>query len=427
MKKLLFVAAGLMIMSSAMAQSGADVKINGELRARFTGQENTPTGESKWDNETEQRTKIGFNFTKSEDLMAHVTLLAAGTWGNEGDTNISGQLNNDADAGVLVYEAFAFWKAMDNFSVRLGRGVLELADGSVVAKNDYMNKPYSFEGALATYYHEMMDLNVFAVKGMNDTGTDGDTEDADINFYGLSANFKLAPEYFKMFNFHALQSKATGINGSTAGLGTSVGDERLRLGVTLAGDVSAFDWRVTYAMQTGEIAGTSTIDSKASMMDLEAGFKMPDMMNFRVHAIYHSDSGDENLAAGDSETYDSFYYDYHRNAGLMDIVGWGNLNYIKLGVALEPAEMLTAGLDYYMFKKSEKADSIYGPGKDGAITGTSGSTDDDIGSEIDLWAKKTLSNGAEIVARYGMFQAGDAWGAGKEDVSQYSLEATFRF
>ncbi len=417
MKKLLFVAAGLMIMSSAMAQSGADVKINGELRARFTGQENTPTGENSWDNETSQRTKIGFNFTKSEDLMAHVTLLAAGTWGNEGTTNTSGQLTSDTDANVIVYEAFAFWKAMDNFSVRLGRGVLELADGSVVAKNDYMNKPYSFEGALGTYYHEMMDLNVFAVKGMNDTTT---TNSADVNFYGVSVNLKVAPEYLKMFNIHALQSKATGIGGFTGAK-----DERLRLGLTLAGDMSGIDYRGTYAMQKGEtvVTGTTT-DSKASMYDLEVGYTLKDVMGLRVSGIYHNDTGDS--TGGDDETYDSFYYDSHKNAGLMDIVGWGNLNYIKLGVAVEPAEMLTAGLDYYMFKKSEKADDIYGAGN-GVIALAGASTDDDIGSEIDLWAKKTLSNGAEIVARYGMFQAGDAWGTGKEDVSQYSVEATFRF
>lgn len=420
MKKLLFVAAGLMIMSSAMAQSGADVKINGELRARFTGQENTPTGESSWDNETSQRTKIGFNFTKSEDLMAHVTLLAAGTWGNEDSSNISGDLTQDGDAGVIVYEAFAFWKAMDNFSVRLGRGVLELADGSVVAKNDYMNKPYSFEGALGTYYHEMMDVNVFAVKGMNDTDTAG--EETDVNFYGVSVNLKVAPEYLKMFNIHALQSKATGI--TVAGPTPDVKDERLRLGLTLAGDMNGFDYRGTYAMQKGETVVTATTtDSKASMYDLEVGYTLKDVMGLRVSGIYHNDTG---TSGTDNETYDSFFYDSHRNAGLMDIVGWGNLNYIKLGVAVEPAEMLTAGLDYYMFKKSEKADDIYGAGN-GVVALAGASTDDDIGSEIDLWAKKTLSNGAEIVARYGMFQAGDAWGTGKEDVSQYSLEATFRF
>lgn len=423
MKKLLFACASLMLISSAMAADGADVKINGEIRARFSGQENAGFAEKSWDNETEQRTWIGFTFTKSEDLTARVTLVAAGTWGNEGDTNTSGELANDADKGVVVYEAWAFWKAMDNFSIKLGRGALDLADGSVVSKNDYEQLPYSFEGVVGLYFHEMVNLSVFAVKGMNDNDT-GD--DADVNFYALAADFKVAPEFLKTFNVMALQSKATGINAIAA----DDSDEKLRLSLTLAGDTNGVDYRGTYAMYSGEFttSGTAT-DHKASMMDLEVGYTLKDVMNLRVAALYHTDSGDDNAATGDIETYDPFFYNKHDNAGKMDIVGWGNSTYIKLGASLEPMEMLTVGLDYYMFSKTEAADDVYGTDGSGLGTAIAGdsATDDDVGSEIDLWVKKVLSNGAEVHAHYGMFQVGDTFGATAKDVSEMEVGATFRF
>lgn len=425
MKKLLFACASLMLISSAMAADGADVKINGEIRARFSGAENksSPAGaftQNSWDNKTEQRTKIGFTFTKSEDLTAQVTLLARGTWGQEGTTNNSGELENDTEAAVVVYEAWAFWKAMDNFSVKLGRGALDLADGSVVSKNDYEQNPYSFEGAAGMYFHEMMNLSVFAVKGMNDETT---TNSADVNFYAIAADFKVAPEYLKTFNVMALQSKATGIGGFAGAK-----DEKLRLSLTLAGATNAVDYRGTYATYSGEtVSGATTTDSKASMMDLEVGYTMKDMMNLRIAALYHSDSGDSNTASGDNETYDPFFYEKHDNAGMMDLIGWGNSTYIKLGVALEPAEMVTAGLDYYMFSKTEENDGVYGTDGSGLGTAYATGADDDVGSEIDLWVKKTLSNGTQTWARYGMFKAGDAFGASPEDVNDFQIGATFKF
>lgn len=427
MKKLLFAFTSFALATSAYAQEGADIKWNAELRMRMVGNENAPTGKSSWDNSTEQRTKIGATMTKGDDLTATVTLLNAGTWGNDGVTNTSGDMTQDGDQGVYVYEAFAFWKAMDNFALKIGRGALDLADGSVVAKNDWEQTPYSFEGAYGAYFTEWANIGVFGVKGMNDDAANT----ADVNFYGLSVDFKNLPEVLKMLNFHVLQSKATGID--PVGAVTEAKDTKTRYGVTAKGDVAGFDYRATYAMYTGELEvqapapATSKSDHKASMLDAEVGYSLPDVMNMRIHALYHMDSGDDNLTGGDSESYDPFFYEKHSNAGLMDIVGWGNSTYIKVGVALEPVEATTVGADYYMFSKSEKNDFIYDNSHANALGGATNVADDDVGTELDVWAKRTLSNGTILNARLGLFQAGDAWGTAKEDVTAFEVGATFRF
>jgi len=421
MKKLLFAFASLALISSAHAADGADIKWNAEMRFRFTGIQNAGFAESATDNETVQRTKIGATFTKGEDLTATVTLLNAATWGTEGNgLSTAGSLSPaDTDNSVLVSEAFVFWKAMDNFALKVGRGAMDLADGSVVSKNDWQQLPSTFEGVLGVYFTEWANVNVFGIKGMNDTATSAD----DVNFYGASLDFKNLPEVLKMVNFHVLQSKATGM----AGVGAK--DSKTRYGLTAKGDVAGFDYRATYAMYTGKLEiGAASTDNKAHMMDLEVGYSLPDVMNLRVAALYHADSGQD--TSTDNTRYDAFFYEKHANAGLMDILNWGNLTYMKLGVALEPMEMTKVGLDFYKFTKSEKTDTTVGTPAGAAGTDdiiTTSATEDDLGSEIDLWATKALSNGTELNARVGKFSGGDAMGTNLKDVTDFSLGATFHF
>lgn len=428
MKKLLFAFASLALISSAVAQDGADIKWNSEMRFRFTNVENEGATKLANQNQTDQRTKIGATFTKGEDLTATVTLLSAGTWGNVGAGNSSGDITAaGSDSDVLVYEAFAFWKAMDNFALKIGRGAMDLADGSVVSKNDWEQTPWAFEGAYGVYFTEWANIGVFGVKGMDDEATDtATTSEADVNFYGASLDFKNLPEWLKMLNFHVLSSHATGIDPDGAGAIQGVKDSKMRMGLTAKGDVGAIDYRATYAMYDGEqvITGAKS-DNEASMIDAEVGFGLPDVMNMRIAALYHTDTGDSSAADTKNERYDAFFYEQHANAGLMDILNWGNLTYIKVGVALEPAEMTKVGVDYYMFTKSEETDATVGTTNAGTITTLT--TDDDLGSEIDLWYTRALSNSAELNARIGMFKAGDAIGTTTEDITQASIGATFKF
>jgi hypothetical protein len=427
MKKLLFAFASLALISSAHATDGADIKWNAEMRFRFDGVENAGFVTKSYDNQTVQRTKLGATLTKGEDLTATVSLLQASTWGNNGDTNTSGDFTTDTTESLpWVSEAFVFWKAMDNFAVKVGRGAMDLADGSVVAKNDWLQHPWAFEGALGVYFTEWANVNAFAIKGMNDSATGT----ADVNFYGVSLDFKNLPEVIKMANLHILQSKATGIDASAAiPTATNVKDSKTRVGVTVKGDAGAIDYRATYAMYSGElesnVGAVGKLDNKASMLDAEVGFGLPDVMAMRISALYHMDSGDGNATDKKLERYDAFFYEQHANAGLMDILNWGNLTYLKAGIALEPMEMTKVGVDYYMFTKSEKADTTVGTANAGVQTTLA--TKDDLGSEIDIWATKALSNGAELNARIGMFSAGDAFGTTAKDVTDFSLGATFHF
>jgi hypothetical protein len=73
------------------------------------------------------------------------------------------------------------------------------------------------------------------------------------------------------------------------------------------------------------------------MFDLMVGYSMPETMGLKLSAAYHMDSGDDNAGDDKTETYQPLYYDSHKYAGLMDILGWGNLTYWNINASVMPA------------------------------------------------------------------------------------------
>src|SRR5690606_38752743 len=109
------------------------------------------------------------------------------------------------------------------------------------------------------------------------------------------------------------------------------------------------------------------------------------------------------------EGYDSFFYEKHANAGLMDIVGWGNLTDMAVGYTLQPTDATTAGIHYHMFQRTDGNAGITAGLNGDAITSLNGTSDKkDIGQEIDLVAEHTYDNGLIMTGRVGMFMPGDA-------------------
>lgn len=422
MKKLMFVVASLALASIAMAADGTETKFSGELRGRYLMADNpsmapdaTADGSSGW----MQRTKMGVTFSKGEDLMGQFTFMHNANWG---DAANGGAANGGVAAGtsdVWASEAWGFWKATDNFSLRIGRGGFQIADGSVVGTNDWAEMPKAFEGVLGTWYTEFANIHGFGVKGVDSTGAVG-TDTPEANFYGLSFDVKNLPEALKMANVHFLQINSHDV--IAAGVMTNT----LRYGLTLGGGLNNFDYRATYAGYSGEAKmGATSTDMTGSMFDVEAGYTLPDYMKWHFGVLYHMDSG-EDADASKTTQYNPFHYNEHENAGLMDVIAWGNSTYIKVGTSIAPWENSTIGLDYYMFSLSEEADTVnyqtagYGAARNATLS-------DAVGSEIDFYATKTYANGFSAGLRYGVFTPGDYYVDTAEAASQFMLEGKFTF
>jgi hypothetical protein len=428
MRKLLAILSVLTLAQAANAEN--NLTTSAEFRARVqndmnnSGDDDTGLTQNAW----EHRLKLGLNWNAGEKLSLHSTLLHNSTWGQElaGDTTDTGigvrDGFTDGQNMILVNDAYATWMMSDSTSLRFGRGGFTIADGSVISQNDWEKNPYSFEGVMATHDMEFGRVSGFYVKVADYANTATTVEDPEASIYGLSLDVKSVPDMIKMLNIHVLKTSKDELPGNAVAA-LAPGKDYMRYGLTVGGETSGLDFNFTYASESGEIllekAGGTNADASTSMMDLKVGYTLADVMGLRIGLDYHSDTG-TSASATDLETYDSYYYEKHANAGKMDIFEWGNLTYMGVNLSMKPMDNTTVGLDYYMFSQTEKDQA-------GAVTGINGgafaaaanATEDALGTEMDLWASHKYENGLEMTARYSMFTPGDEYKPGQEDA--YSL------
>lgn len=447
MKKLITLLAIVGFVPSVHAAEGADFSHSGDYRLKYTDSVNNDFAESGTGNpqEFEQRLKLGTDVRAGEKLSTHFTFVHNANWG-ENPTQVPTVDGTTSKNLLLVNEAYMTWMASDAWMIRAGRGSFTMADGSVISANDYESVANAFDGVMASYDHEMARISAFGVKGGEVTADDR----VMANFWGLSADFKSLPSFLKALNVHYMMVKVD--EGDYVGIATP-NEDSSRMGVTASGDMAGFDYKLTYATWSGEkkstIAATLKQDISSSMMDAHLGYSLPSLMNSNIHFGYHSDTGSKtaDVATGKDETYQGFYYDQHYNAGLMDVLSWGNLTYMTFGASFHPSDDITVGADYYMFTKTEKSDFAYnGTGKlvdaasltsgDFGVAGldnikNSDTTKDDLGTELDLTVAKKYTNNFSISARYGVFSPGDSFkaqnAAMNDTYTQMSVAANLKF
>ncbi len=429
MRKILAILSVLVLAQAANAEN--NLSTSAELRTRVqndmnaTGNEDTGLSENAWSS----RLKLGLDFNAGEKLSMHATLLHNSAWGQE--LGADGETGPDSAVGVrdglsgqnllMVQEAYGTWMLNDSTSIRLGRGAFTLADGSVVSSNDWEANPLAFEGLMITHDMEFGRVSGFYVKASDFANTATTVDDPEGSLYGLSLDVKSVPDMIKMLNVHVIQSAKDELAGNAVGVGAFVpGKSFMRYGLTVAGETSGADFKFTYASESGDIRLDNTSASTGAlasiMMDLDLGYTLEDIMGLRVGFQYHSDTGSNaSTAAGDSDMYDGFYYDTHANAGAMDIFEWGNLTYMGVNLSAKPMDNTTVGFDYYMFSQTEK-DGGNNTGTNGGAFASADVAEDELGTEMDLWAAHKYDNGLEMMARYSMFTPGAEYeAAGLED------------
>jgi hypothetical protein len=437
MSKLWTILLGLMLVTAAQAQT-TDWKWNAELRTRYDNNmtQGFVKGALGANNAAVMgRTKIGTTMMRGDGLTGHVTLLHNNTWGD--GTNSASLVNsathNKATVGnlLLVQEAWGWWKSSDMLSLKFGRAGFEYGDGAIFAIDDWQANPNSWEGVWSQWTFDFADLHFFGTKLWDDVtpaAPVAGNDDPEVVAYGLVFNFKNLPEVLKHAFVHIVQINGDNTSTMTASTG-GVGINRMHYGLTVMGDAGALDYRLTADMLSGKIKGAATDTTLgATMFDLELGWGLPEFMKARVALMAHMDGGDDTTTADKNEGYFPLYYDSHKFAGLMDVVGWGNSTYYGLGFSLNPSDDLNAGIEYLMFSRtSDKAAATNGTG--GALGTAAGNTNKPIGTELDLHATKMYGENFSMWAMYGMFTPGEYIknGGTADTYSKLQLQAKLTF
>lgn len=441
MKRLVLLAAALGMTVSANAADDVEMKHSGEFRLRYLNDMN-PTGvKDAKDSSADFQHRFKWNITarKGENLQAFLGLVHGASWGNDasaGDTH-PGVMQNTVDDSLIVNRAWGWWKTSDALSWKFGRMGIEIADGAFFSENDWQDVPTAHEGVMGMWDMDFAKISFFGLKtaefGYQLAGAL--SSDPERNLYGISIDLKNMPEAIKMANLLFVQE-----NRDETAAGAAGGTNAQNIGLTLGGDTMNILYKATLGFQSGKIKDRTTpanSDLNASMYDLMVGYAMPDVSGLKITAGYHSDTGDKTSSATKNEAWEPMFYDQHNYAGLMDVVGWGNLTYWNLAVSLMPTETIETGIAYYMFSKTEGTAGINAFPTQSQATGTTargnftGTTDKDIGSEVDLWVNKSYEGGFKIGARYGMFMPGKSLKnqATKVDqtISQAFLQASMSF
>ena len=460
MKKHIALVAVLVSGSAAM---GADTefKWDAESRTRFFTNTNyvrngaglapaagtaTSTTEAR-DSVFRQRSSLGLNFKKGDNLSGRVRLLHTMAWGGATAASQPAQPTGTAANSPYLQEAWLAWNFAENLTAKWGRSaMMTVADGTVVSTNEWIENPYASENLTFVGDYSFGRVGLIAVKATDSaTPSAPYSSDPETVFYGLSFDVKNLPDFLKAVNIHAIQQNVDQIAAGTT-LATGSGQSLTRYGLTVSGDSMGLDYRLTYAMHSGKLVNAATTgnDLKGSMIDAGIGYTLADMKNLRFGVKYHMDSGADNDTANGSETYQPFYYERHANAGRMDIIGWGNLTNIEVQLDMDLTEHAKLGVTYNMFSRTTDKDTAYmeafTPGNGAALGNTTdtngivfGNTEKNIGTEIDLWLTHKYDNGLELTARYGMFTAGEylkkSQGIGNDvkNATQAMLEARATF
>ena len=448
MKKIIALLVFVSLVRPAIADNHK-AEFTPEYRVRYSLSDGDGGSADAW----VHRMKIGAEFKTNDSVTFNTTLVYSDVFGEDSlNAALSGANTQtptpDTEAGIVVNEAFLTWQVNENTTFKLGRSSMEIADGSSVAVNDFQDYLTAMDGGVLTWEQDFGRISVFGVRFADlDQVSTLDNSNAAVaaanldgvseaDAVGVSFELKVLPEWLSSLNLHVNQVDKDQVDKDDNKVIT-VDQKYFRAGLTVEGNASLIDYRATYIYASGDSGSASLAQS---MYDAEIGAQFEELMNLRVFVGYHSDTG--GLAsdfqaqaqgeARDSEQYEPFYYDIHKNAGKMDILRWGNLTYLKAGFTLDLADDLNLGVTYHMFSATEAdgylqvqrlaSNPLHPRGfvflKDG---------DDDLGAELDVELSKTYSNGLTAAAAYRTFSMGSAFGEAADDLSQYWLELKYNF
>ena len=91
----------------------------------------------------------------------------------------------------------------DELMFQFGRSSFQMADGSVIAENDYQKVETAFDGVSAIYDWEAFRAKLWYINFLDLFMGDGDDESLS---YGLSIDIQSIPSWLTALNVHVMQN-----------------------------------------------------------------------------------------------------------------------------------------------------------------------------------------------------------------------------
>jgi PKD repeat protein len=391
---------------------GGDVRIRTEAKGPFDYIRGT--GDPAGDDGTFMRSRFHLDWALANNIGVFLEIQDSRTFGTD-------SVFDEADPDLDMKQAYVSLNNLQemeslNFlgdndvDFMVGRIVLPtLGDGYIVASDPWSNSgPTAWDGFWfdSSFGSEDFAVDVdflWADLANNDpyaTGGGGPVGAGEgAVFWGLQAGTDSLP-------FVGGEVYFWNYSGDVASLGftdTNIQIFGIRLTDNLPeGTLDGLDLVFEYAMQSGE--ASATVDQDASFFLFRAAYEIPvDGLNPKVGAGFSSASG-SSATATDNETWISPLEDSHALLGHYDLTSNSNVNDFFVTGQVTLVDAIDVHADLHFLTLNEEADGWYTvyAGNGGAVA------DDDLGTEIDLYASWDCGPSLAFQAGWSMFMPGKA-------------------
>ncbi|HGY92137.1 MAG TPA: hypothetical protein ENK43_13285 [Planctomycetes bacterium] len=386
------------------------IKISGESRVRAGWTDGRSFGSAGDDDGTfvDARFNLAFDFTFSEDVTTHFELIANGLFDNGSTDHNTGNLDEvDLYQGWILFSNIFDRKEI---GARIGRQEIVLGNEFQFGNNDFFGGE-TFDSTLIWWNDDNFRLIfVWAKLGTtnsfnasnhpyNTAGTAFDDDEAYVLYFTLKSikNHEL-DLYYAYWNGH--MGTTTGTLGNFVGAGFRIYAHLFgaRLGGLFPDVAEGLDYNLEVAYETGNLSGTS-IDVEGFTAEATVGLTFNDDNLFRLYAMFlfaeGFDGNDSGYVPLFPERHSQINWDDHTARiarwGLTDIMPMINVLAVQAGFTFRPRNDWILGLT-----------GIYA-WHDENVTTIDGTSADNIGFEVDLFAEHKLSDQATIGFGLGLF------------------------
>jgi len=379
----LIVAAVFWVNAALAEEAGAKVAFSGQVRPRFEAQDFRDG--SSADTFTSMRTRMGVTGQPAEGVKVFAQVQDVRLWGEE--TNPSTDYR--ADNFDLHQGYFELLKMGGRpFSLRAGRQELAFAEERLVGASNWASQGRAFDGVRTTYAGKGGHLDLFLMKLREDSSPGRPP-----NGYFSGAYARITGAKGQVVDLYALYDRVAGAGGV----------DRLTAGFYWSGKRGRVDYRVEFAHQAGDLAGSGI---NANLLGATAGVSFGGRAPGQVALWYDYLSGDSRGRS--SKVFSTLFGTNHKFYGFADYftnMSLDTRNYglqdAALKLSVKPEQRLTLGMDVHGFWTAAETPRT-------GVPGVLLPANDRFGQEVDLTVTAVYRKVVTLTAGYSHFFVDDA-------------------
>jgi hypothetical protein len=386
------------IIQNDIISIGGTYRLRGEIQDEFNVKK---YGTGTQDDFLLSRLRLEIDLKAAKNLRLHAQIQDAEVLGSSfSDKDFSGSNNPFHDPFDINQLYIEYWP-VEKFGIKAGRQSISFGDRRIFGPGDWGNTGrYAWDAVRVMYKSDSIDSNLIAGRYIiHDPDIWPNEQINGVTAFATYNTIKNLP--FQLDLFYVLRYDDRGITKGEEGTGNLYSHT---VGFRIDGKYGKWDYNSTLAGQFGHW-GNDNINAYGLVLTL--GYTFDTLWKPHVIAQYVNGSGDKDPHDGKHGTFDGVFGGADTVLyGWMNLFFFQNLREHRLDIILTPTKTISLRGEYHYFTLDEKKDAWYFPGNAQRRDNT-GSSGRELGHEVDLIGKKTISGHLEILGGYAFFVPGE--------------------